>query len=190
MIEGGAGNDYAWADDGDDTIRGGAGDDRLYGDGGNDSLRGDEGQDQLYGSSGHDALRGSTGDLLYGGSGNDNFFQDDGSGLIVAYGDVGDDRFYMNGDLVVAKGGVGLDTYIIDEDWEGGVGFIQDFDLAEDWIRIEEFTVNDISFFKDDGGNLAMKFDSGGELHFNNIDYQPGYLYSDFNIYEYVEPNA
>ena len=99
-------------------------------------------------------------------------------------------EFYMNGDLVVAKGGAGLDTYIIDEDWEGGVGFIQDFDLAEDWIRIEEFTVNDISFFKDDGGNLAMKFDSGGELHFNNIDYQPGYLYSDFNIYEYVEPNA
>ena len=68
--------------------------------------------------------------------------------------------------------------------------FIQDFDLANDWIRIEEFTVNAISFFKDDAGNLAMKFDSGGELHFNNIDYAPGYLYSDFNIYEYFEPNA
>ena len=35
-----------------------------------------------------------------------------------------------------------------------------------------------------------MKFDSGGEVHFNNIAYAPGYVYEDFNIYEYFEPNA
>ena len=50
--------------------------------------------------------------------------------------------------------------------------------------------MNAISFFKDDNDNLAMKFDSGGELHFNNIAYAPGYVYADFNIYEYFEPNA
>ena len=84
-----------------------------------------------------------------------------------------------------------INRLVTDGSLGGGVDRIsEDFNLAEDWIRIEEFTVNDISFFKDDAGNLAMKFDSGGELHFNNIDYAPGYLYSDFNIYEYFEPNA
>jgi Ca2+-binding RTX toxin-like protein len=189
-IEGGADNDYASGGDGNDFLKGDAGDDRLYGGNGDDRLQGGEGQDQLFGGEGHDSLTGSTGDVLKGGGGNDSFHQEDGSGLVVAYGEDGNDRFYMNGDLVVTKGAAGIDTYIIDEDWDGGVGIILDFDLEEDWIRIEEFTVNAISFFKDDNDNLAMKFDSGGELHFNNIDYAPGYLYSDFNIYEYFEPNA
>ena len=129
--------------------------------------------------------------MLYGGSGNDSFFaQDENTGLIVAYGEDGDNRFYLEGDLFVAKGGTGNDVYIVHENWEGGVALALDFDLVNDLIRIEEFTVNAISFFKDDNDKLAMKFDSGGELHFNNIAYAPGYVYEDFNIVEYFEPNA
>jgi hypothetical protein len=135
-------------------------------------------------------LTGSTGDVLKGGAGNDSFFaQDENTGLIVAYGEEGNDRFYLEGDLFIAKGAAGNDVYIVHEGWDG-VGISLDFDLANDLIRIEEFAVNEISFFKDDNDNLAMKFDTGGELHFNNIDYQPGYVYADFNIYEYAEPNT
>ena len=188
-LEGGTGDDYMSGGTGNDFMTGNAGDDTLFGGYGNDLMRGDEGQDQLFGGEGHDQLIGSTGDALKGGGGNDSFFaQDENTGLIVTYGEDGNDRFYLEGDLFVAKGGAGNDVYIVHENWEGGFALALDFDLANDVIRIEEFTVNDISFFKDDNDKLAMKFDSGGELHFNNIAYAPGYVYADFNIVEYVEP--
>ena len=199
LVQGGSDNDKLYGDEGDDwlvgdlgddTMWGGAGADLIEGGWGNDRLIADEGQDQLFGGDGDDSLKGWTGAELHGGNGNDSFGQADGSGLVVAYGENGHDRFHMGGDLVVAKGGAGNDVYIVEEGWEGGVGFILDFDIANDWIRIEEFTTASMSFFKDDSGNLAMKFDTGGELHFNNIDYQPGYVFQDFNIYTWFEPDA
>ena len=61
--------------------------------------------------------------MLKGGGGNDSFFaQDENSGLIVAYGEDGNDRFYLEGDLFIAKGGAGNDVYVVDEDWEAASG--------------------------------------------------------------------
>ncbi|MBW8735576.1 MAG: calcium-binding protein [Streptomyces turgidiscabies] len=66
LLDGGDGNDVAYAKAGNDLIRGGRGNDRLYGEKGNDRIYGNSGNDTLYGGPGTDTLSGGPGtDRVY-----------------------------------------------------------------------------------------------------------------------------
>lgn len=130
-LSGGAGLDRLWGRGGDDQLyggighdrlSGGAGADRLYGGAGNDRLAGDAGHDYLSGNAGNDTLTGAEGAdrFVFGLSGGQDvvtdFTQSDllliddaiwgsavatGAQLIAAHASV------VNGDVVIALGGVG-----------------------------------------------------------------------------------
>ncbi len=73
-LEGGAGNDALYGDDGANLLLGGAGNDALDGGGAADDLRGGAGNDTLLGGAGADVLLGGAGaDRLVGGDGADRF---------------------------------------------------------------------------------------------------------------------
>lgn len=57
-----------------DTIDGGVGNDAIYGAGGDDSLLGGAGNDTLYGGAGDDTLTIAQGDVAYGDAGDDLFY--------------------------------------------------------------------------------------------------------------------
>ncbi|MDP3356952.1 MAG: type I secretion C-terminal target domain-containing protein, partial [Polaromonas sp.] len=56
-----ANSDFAFGNDGNDTLNGGAGDDRLHGGAGNDILDGGDGRDLIIGGKGSDTLTGGAG---------------------------------------------------------------------------------------------------------------------------------
>jgi VCBS repeat-containing protein len=73
-VDAGSGNDYVFANDGDDVLRGGAGNDYLSGNAGNDTLDGGTGDDTLMGGDGADTF------LFDFGGGHDTVNGGDGSG--------------------------------------------------------------------------------------------------------------
>ena len=99
VLDSGAGNDYIYGRDGNDTLSGGEGDDTLVGEAGDDVLDGGVGNDYLYGKAGNDLLQGGEGDdVLYGGDNYDS--RNDGNDTLD--GGVGNDWL---------SGGNGADTY-------------------------------------------------------------------------------
>jgi len=100
IIDGGAGDDQVYLNNGDDRVFGGIGSDIVYTSGGNDWLDGGEGDDTLNGEAGDDTIFGGAGnDTIAGGTGNDTIDAGAGDDLIAASG--GDD---------VVDGGEGTDT--------------------------------------------------------------------------------
>ncbi len=95
-IDGGAGQDTIYGQEGDDSISGGADDDQLYGEEGNDTIDGGLGADHIYGGLGDDSIVGGDGDdtldggagndLLTGGLGNDLFTVGGGNDTITDFG--------------------------------------------------------------------------------------------------------
>ena len=91
---------------GDDVVTGGAGDDVIRGGGGRDVVRAGAGKDVLYADAGGDLLYGDAGDdRLYGGAGADQLFGGDGDDTIVtiggtqldrAWGNAGNDSFWVD----------------------------------------------------------------------------------------------
>lgn len=82
-IDGGWGNDFIFAYDGDDSLLGSDGDDVLNGGVGNDTLQGGNGADDLSGIDGDDVIDGGAGDDLVnsaGGKGNDQYLFGRGDG--------------------------------------------------------------------------------------------------------------
>jgi serralysin len=138
VIIGGAGNDYVYAYDGDDTGRGNGGvdvfimgagadtvfggdaQDYIYGDAGNDTLSGEGGVDVLLGGEGDDTMTGGDeGDYFYGENGNDTAFGDAGNDIFVltfgndtASGGDGQDYFYMGDGADTLNGGDGVDVML------------------------------------------------------------------------------
>ena len=105
-LNGGDGDDIAFAGAGNDVLDGGAGADSLEGWIGNDMMIGSAGADTLTGGLGDDTLRGSEqADQLYGGEGDD--LMSAGKGLDRLDGGNGNDTL---------TGGIGNDTLI------GGAG--------------------------------------------------------------------
>jgi Ca2+-binding RTX toxin-like protein len=95
-INGGAGNDTAWASAGNDTFGLLGGNDTAYGLGGTDLINGGAGNDRLDGGDGDDGLIGDDGaDTLIGGAGNDTF--GGGTGADVQSGGSGTDLFLFSG---------------------------------------------------------------------------------------------
>ncbi|ABD56598.1 Hint domain-containing protein [Jannaschia sp. CCS1] len=94
-IEGGAGNDEIYGEEGNDVLDGGADNDTLFGGDGDDSVQGGAGQDSLIGGQGNDTLVGGddadwifggSGDVIDGGEGgddNDTLFLGDDGAIIV-----------------------------------------------------------------------------------------------------------
>lgn len=93
-IEGGAGADVIYGEEGDDSLDGGSGDDTLFGGEGDDLVQGGAGEDSLTGGQGNDTLvggddadwiMGGSGDFIDGGEGgndNDTLFLDDEDAVI------------------------------------------------------------------------------------------------------------
>src|SRR5262249_44364158 len=72
VIQGGAGDDWIYGQDGNDDLSGGANDDWIFGGTGADVIKGEGGNDHLFGNSDPDQLFGGPGDdYLEGGPGND-----------------------------------------------------------------------------------------------------------------------
>jgi Ca2+-binding RTX toxin-like protein len=110
-IDGGAGNDRIWIDDGvtfGATIHGGVGNDRIHGGGGNDTIYGDKGNDWAWGGSGDDIVHGDAGnDHVFGDTGLDQVFGDLGQDAIVGGDD--DDQLFGGGGHDRLHGGNGND---------------------------------------------------------------------------------
>jgi Ca2+-binding RTX toxin-like protein len=110
-LEGGAGDDYLYADDGADLLDGGDGRDELVGSDGNDTLYGGEGDD-----SGINITVGPRGDWaypgLYGGWGDDSI--DGGNGDDYLDGYEGSDTLIGGSGVDTMEGGDGDDTYVVD----------------------------------------------------------------------------
>ena len=121
-LSGGGGNDLLEGGDGNDRLEGELGSDTLLGGFGDDSLISsvnDGGDDFLDGGSGNDTLSvsrlGGRNDTVWlnGGDGNDLFFIQMYSGLAIADGGAGDDRF----ELITGgtfTGGTGRDIFTLD----------------------------------------------------------------------------
>lgn len=91
-LNGGAGTDHIFGDDGDDTINGGSYDDIICGENGDDTVDGGDDADSIWGGADDDVLSGGAhSDEICGEAGDDEL-----------YGDGGDD--YLDG------GGSGSDT--------------------------------------------------------------------------------
>ncbi|GAB5447968.1 Hint domain-containing protein [Gymnodinialimonas sp.] len=94
-IEGGAGADVIYGEEGNDSLDGGADNDTLFGGEGDDSIQGGTGQDSLIGGQGSDTLvGGADADWIFGGSGdvidggeggddNDTLFLGDEGAIII-----------------------------------------------------------------------------------------------------------
>ncbi|WP_412458407.1 beta strand repeat-containing protein, partial [Sinorhizobium americanum] len=83
-LNGDAGNDYLWGNEGKDTLNGGADDDQLYGGGNDDTLNGNDGSDYLQGDDGDDTLDGGTlGDTMAGGNGDDTYIVDNANDVVA-----------------------------------------------------------------------------------------------------------
>jgi Ca2+-binding RTX toxin-like protein len=89
-----------WGGLGDDTIEGRAGADDLYGQEGVDTLRGGDGDDDIVG--------GADSDTCYGDAGNDYIWGD--GGIDTLWGGSGDDFMYGGSDADVLRGEGGVDT--------------------------------------------------------------------------------
>ena len=117
-IFGGDGNDTVRGGDLGDTIDGGNGDDDLQGEGGwdfitggrgNDTISGGAGNDDVFGNENDDVLSGDDGDdRLWGGFGNDTVHGDAGNDLLV--GNVGDDHLWGDDGKDMVIGGRGNDV--------------------------------------------------------------------------------
>ncbi|KAJ8272595.1 hypothetical protein GJAV_G00091090 [Gymnothorax javanicus] len=183
-IEGNAGNDIINGQSGDDNLLGGKGDDIIMGGAGNDMIYGGLGADTIDGGPGVDVVffsgdvRTSTGikvDLTTGkgewaDAENDTYTDvEDVSGTNfddVIIGNEEDNELvgkFGNDTLVPGHGsdklfgGPGNDLYILDDCT--GVKHINNFasDMAQDYILLRDFTVNDACFFLQ-GGTLVMSF--------------------------------
>lgn len=163
-LGGNAGDDTLDGGDGDDRLSGGYGNDVLNGGAGNDELsdafgdanilNGGEGDDDLLGEG---VLNGGTGDdilrgrgELNGGDGADvlTLHGNDGTGSSVSGqvhtfdGGAGDDLLILTPDdlprdSIVAHGGTGADTFVLDYNGAPHVPEIRDFDPAEDTLFID-----------------------------------------------------
>ena len=153
------GNDILHGGAGDDTLRSSNFDAELNGDAGNDALLG---KGNMHGGAGEDELRGTgvlqggaDDDLVYGsgilrgGTGADVLILDDayrdssaeeGQINTMNGGDGGDLMFLTTEDLpedhVVAYGGAGADTFVLEHDGAPQVPEIRDFDPDEDTLFI------------------------------------------------------
>jgi Ca2+-binding RTX toxin-like protein len=93
-LEGGAGHDEIFGEEGDDLITGGSGNDTVDGGAGNDELRGNSGDDSVDGGAGDDSMGGAEGDdTLQGGAGHDTLSGGSGDDVM----DGGDDADTING---------------------------------------------------------------------------------------------
>ncbi len=142
VLQGGAGDDVMYGDDGWDTISGGAGNDTIRGGALGDTLDGGSGNDDIQGEDGWDFITGGTGnDVITGGTGNDNLFGNENEDVIsggdgddhlwggfgndVMHGDAGDDLLIGNAGADRLWGDDGLDTVIAglgNDVLEGGAG--------------------------------------------------------------------
>jgi Ca2+-binding RTX toxin-like protein len=112
ILNGGAGADKLYGNDGYNWFEGFAGDDQLFGGNGQDVLIGAEGRDRLYGNEGINWLDGGIGDdelyggnvqdTLLGGSGNDVIYSNGGDDVIV--GGAGSDKLYGTGGIDIIYG--------------------------------------------------------------------------------------
>jgi Ca2+-binding RTX toxin-like protein len=136
VLNGGAGNDYLFGDDGVDELNGGSGIDRIWGGAGIDTINGDDGNDYLYGEG--DA------DLIDGGTGNDYIRGGDGGDFIT--GGVGNDSMY---------GEAGADTFIFNAT-DTGADYIWDFTEASDVLRFDGLTASDLTGITNGNGNALI----------------------------------
>lgn len=117
------GGDVMLGGGGTDTLSGGLGNDTLDGGRRGDTLDGGNGRDKLLGRNGFDLLDGGDGnDKLFGGNGNDTLVGGDGNDRLV--GRDGNDKLW---------GEAGADTFV----YEAGTDRVKDFDLAEDYLKID-----------------------------------------------------
>nr|WP_229505359.1 calcium-binding protein [Massilia mucilaginosa] len=154
LLTGGDGNDLLMSGQGVDTLFGGNGDDELVlfqglgvldGGAGNDSLDGGWGGVQLNGGSGNDYLKvGGKGDSgLFGGSGSDVFdIKLNNEGRVVVGGGAGDDTVIVHPDYfsigsVTAIGGLGVDTYKMDNFPRQSSFSIKDFSVGAGGDRLD-----------------------------------------------------
>ena len=86
----GDGLDFGFGNKDNDTVNGQDGTDFVFGNSGNDNISGGKGTDLVSGDSGDDTAHGSAGifDLVLGGRGNDRLFGDEGIDLIFGSQDV------------------------------------------------------------------------------------------------------
>lgn len=131
-------DDRIYGNSGDNILRGRSGDDTLVGGGGDDSLFGGAGLDTLFGRDGDDRLAGGRDDdTIYGGSGDDSAFGGRGNDIVEASGD----------GTMVARGGLGYDTIVLNGIPSAGGYFInllnqdKNAGLAEgsSYLGFEEF---------------------------------------------------
>lgn len=99
----GAGRDYIFSNDGNDTLDGGTGNDVIYGGNGNDTIIGGAGVDELYGENGDDTFQlvadgtwGANADALYQGKILSNDIFDGGDGVDTLLGTSGNDVFVID----------------------------------------------------------------------------------------------
>ena len=112
ILNGGAGADKLYGNDGYNWLEGFAGDDQLFGGNASDVLLGAGGRDRLYGNEGVNWLDGGVGDdelyggnvqdTLLGGSGNDVIYSNGGDDIIV--GGAGADKLYGTGGTDIIYG--------------------------------------------------------------------------------------
>ncbi len=168
IIRTGLGDDVAAGGAGNDRLEGGDGDDTLFGDAGNDILSGDEGDDLLHGGDGDDTMLGGEGsDTLFGDAGNDTLFGDAGNDLLDGmvgddqlFGGAGDDTLFGGLGSDTLFGGEGADTFVMQNDPQGAIDEIMDFNHNEDIIDLSESGVStfDQLVREDDGhGNTIIK---------------------------------
>jgi Ca2+-binding RTX toxin-like protein len=142
-------NDTLTGTNNGDDIRGGDGNDTISGLGGTDTLWGGYGNDTLEGGSGNDVLQdevmpGNGNDTLRGGDGNDTLYSYSGTDRL--FGDADNDRLIVNGDVLggtmVANGGSGYDTLVIDNDnvteanLIASVTNIEELNLLDFWVGL------------------------------------------------------
>ena len=163
-LNGDAGNDVLFGGTGTDTLSGNTGNDTLYGEAGDDFLYGDEGHDKLFGGSGKDILSGGDGnDTLYGEDGNDKLFG--GTGNDILFGGTGDDEL---------TGGSGKDIFVYNNG--DGKDIIADYDSGEDLIQICNSTIGKVVYDDKDTiltigkGTITVKNSLGKVINVQYID--------------------
>ena len=78
------GQNFIYANDGNDILRLGGGKDMAFGGEGHDRIRGESGDDRIYGESGNDRIDGGGGaDILEGGRGKDDLYGGEGADVFV-----------------------------------------------------------------------------------------------------------
>lgn len=150
------GQNTAYGNGGNDTIKGSSEDETMFGGEGKDTLYGDNGDDKLDGGQGSDRLVGMSGnDSLTGGEGNDTLLGYSGSDRLD--GGLGSDELF---------GGSGADAFVISNEF--GVDIIQDFDISEgdflefgsssgsDYYAVREENQRDYSLHHNSGDIVAI----------------------------------